>query len=43
MKFVNPLPFVDDIEKSVDFYSDLLGLTVVQDHGNFAMFDSWLS
>ena len=39
MRFVNPLPFVDDIEKSKAFYSDVLGLSIIQDHGNFVMFD----
>lgn len=40
MRFINPLPFVEDIEVSKTFYSEILGLAVLQDHGNFVMFDS---
>ncbi|MEO1678153.1 MAG: VOC family protein [Pseudomonadota bacterium] len=39
MKFVNPLPFVEDVERSRDFYAGVLGLSVLQDHGNFVMFE----
>lgn len=40
MRFVNPLPFVRDIETSKNFYTSTLGLSVVADHGNFVMFES---
>lgn len=40
MKFVNPLPFVDDIERSKHFYATILGLSIIQDHGDFVMFDN---
>ncbi|ABD57009.1 VOC family protein [Jannaschia sp. CCS1] len=40
MRFVNPLPFVDDIETSKSFYSSVLGLSIIQDHGNFVLFDT---
>ena len=39
MQFVNPLPFVADIERSKEFYSGLLGLEVLEDHGNFVKFE----
>ena len=39
MKFVNPLPFVADIARSKRFYSSVMGLAIVQDHGNFVQFD----
>ena len=35
MKFVNPLPFVTDIDRSKRFYSDVPGLRVLEDHGDF--------
>lgn len=40
MQFVNPLPFVADIETSKEFYSELLGLEILEDHGNFIKFES---
>ncbi|MEM9631519.1 MAG: VOC family protein [Pseudomonadota bacterium] len=40
MRFVNPLPFVKDIETSKKFYTSTLGLSVLEDHGNFVMFES---
>jgi catechol 2,3-dioxygenase-like lactoylglutathione lyase family enzyme len=39
MKFVNPLPFVADIDNSKRFYADILGLRIVEDHGNFVRFE----
>jgi catechol 2,3-dioxygenase-like lactoylglutathione lyase family enzyme len=38
MRFVNPLPFVTDIERSKRFYRDMLGLEIIADHGNFVQF-----
>lgn len=40
MKFVNPLPFVTDMKRAEDFYADVLGLKVVQDHGDFVQFEN---
>ncbi|WP_136439511.1 VOC family protein [Pacificoceanicola onchidii] len=40
MKFVNPLPFVRDIETSKRFYSGILGLSIREDHGNVVLFDN---
>lgn len=39
MKFVNPLPFVNDIERSKQFYADTLRLAVLEDHGTFVKFE----
>ncbi|WP_120633795.1 VOC family protein [Ruegeria sp. EL01] len=38
MRFVNPLPFVSDMSRSVVFYREVLGLSVIADHGNFVQF-----
>ncbi|AFL50825.1 catechol 2,3-dioxygenase-like lactoylglutathione lyase family enzyme [Sinorhizobium fredii] len=40
MKFVNPLPFVADISRSKSFYSEVLQLQILEDHGNFVQFDN---
>ena len=40
MRFINPLPFVQDIGKSVAFYKNVLLLNVIQDHGNFVQFEN---
>jgi len=37
---VNPLPFVQDIGVSKKFYGGVLGLTILEDHGNFVLFES---
>jgi catechol 2,3-dioxygenase-like lactoylglutathione lyase family enzyme len=39
MKFANPLPFVADISRSKAFYQTLLQLRIIQDHGNFVLFE----
>jgi catechol 2,3-dioxygenase-like lactoylglutathione lyase family enzyme len=39
MRFINPIPFVRDIQRSTVFYRDILGLTVRADFGNFVLFD----
>jgi catechol 2,3-dioxygenase-like lactoylglutathione lyase family enzyme len=39
MRFLNPIPFVEDIRAATAFYRDILGLTVEQDHGNFVLFE----
>ncbi|WP_299483797.1 VOC family protein [uncultured Roseibium sp.] len=40
MKFVNPLPFVSDIERSKRFYTETLALRILEDHGNFVLFEN---
>lgn len=40
MRFINPIPFVRDINVSKQFYSAVLGLSIVEDHGNFVKFES---
>ncbi len=43
MRFVNPIPFVSDIERSKAFYRDLLGLTILNDFGSFVLFETGFS
>jgi catechol 2,3-dioxygenase-like lactoylglutathione lyase family enzyme len=38
MRFVNPIIFVRDIAVSKAFYTEIIGLTVEQDHGDFVLF-----
>ncbi|WP_457584066.1 VOC family protein [Ensifer canadensis] len=40
MRFINPIPFVRDIDRSRDFYRETLGLTVLEDFGSFVLFDT---
>ncbi len=40
MRFVNPIPFVSDIERSTAFYGDLLGLKILNDFGSFVLFET---
>ena len=40
MRFVNPIPFVRDIETSRAFYQAVMGLRVLEDHGNFVLFET---
>lgn len=39
MRFINPIPFVRDIQRSTAFYRDILGLIVRADFGNFVLFE----
>ncbi|MEM7724261.1 MAG: VOC family protein [Pseudomonadota bacterium] len=39
VSFVNPLPFVKDMARAVAFYRDVVGLTLVEDAGDFARFE----
>ncbi|MEJ6392555.1 VOC family protein [Gymnodinialimonas sp. 2305UL16-5] len=39
MRFVNPIPFVADLPRSVEFYRDVIGLTVIEAHENFVRFE----
>ncbi len=39
MRFVNPIPFVRDIDRSRAFYRDRLGLVIRADFGNFVLFE----
>lgn len=40
MRFVNPISFVNDIERSRTFYRDVLGLRVLKDFGSFVLFET---
>lgn len=40
MRFINPIPFVRNIEISKDFYQNTIGLKIIKDFGNFILFDS---
>lgn len=40
MRFINPIPFVRDIVRSREFYQNRLGLKVLEDFGNFVLFES---
>lgn len=37
---MNPLPFVRDVESSKKFYTGVLGLAILEDHGDFVMFEN---
>lgn len=39
MRFINPIPFVRNIQCSTAFYRDILGLIVQADFGNFVLFE----
>ncbi len=39
VRFVNPLPLVADMARSVAFYRAALGLTVAEDHGDYLRFE----
>jgi catechol 2,3-dioxygenase-like lactoylglutathione lyase family enzyme len=39
MHFVNPIIFVNDINVSKAFYSDVIGLAVEADHGTIVIFE----
>lgn len=38
MRFINPIPFVADIDRARAFYRDVLRLEIREDHGNFVLF-----
>lgn len=40
MKFINPIPFVRDIQRSKAFYQQTIGLKVLEDFGNFVLFET---
>ncbi len=40
MRFINPIPFVRDIKLSRNFYENTLGLKVLEDAGNFVLFET---
>lgn len=39
VSFVNPLPFVKDMARSVAFYRDVVGLTLTENAGDFVSFE----
>jgi catechol 2,3-dioxygenase-like lactoylglutathione lyase family enzyme len=43
LKFINPIVFVKDIRVSKAFYSETLGLKVIEDHGPFILFEDQLA
>lgn len=40
MRFINPIPFVRDIDRSKEFYQERLGLKILKDFGNFVLFET---
>lgn len=40
MRFINPIPFVRDIDRSREFYEKTLGLTLLEDFGSFVLFET---
>jgi catechol 2,3-dioxygenase-like lactoylglutathione lyase family enzyme len=40
MRFINPIPFVRDIDRAREFYQKRLGLTILEDFGNFVLFEA---
>ncbi|WP_105384193.1 VOC family protein [Neorhizobium alkalisoli] len=40
MRFINPIPFVRDIDRSREFYNKRLGLKILEDFGNFVLFET---
>jgi catechol 2,3-dioxygenase-like lactoylglutathione lyase family enzyme len=40
MRFINPIPFVRDINRSKEFYQKRLGLEILEDFGNFVLFET---
>ena len=40
MKFINPIPFVRDIQHSKAFYQEIIGLKVLEDFGSFVLFET---
>ncbi|MBB6485799.1 VOC family protein [Rhizobium lusitanum] len=40
MHFVNPIPFVSDIDRSKAFYRDVMGLKILSDFGSFVLFET---
>ncbi|GAB1581316.1 VOC family protein [Phyllobacterium phragmitis] len=40
MRFVNPIPFVRDINRSKAFYQGRLGLKILEDFGGFVLFET---
>lgn len=40
MRFINPIPFVRDINRSREFYEKRLGLKVLEDLGSFVLFEA---
>ena len=39
LKFVNSIAFVKDIDTAKAFYTEILGLKIVEDHGPFVLFE----
>ncbi len=43
IRFINPIVFVKDVNISKEFYTQVVGLEVVQDHGAFVLFQDHFS
>lgn len=43
IKFINPIVFVQDVNRSREFYSQVVDLEVVEDHGVFVLFQDHFS
>lgn len=39
LKFINSIAFVQDIDVSKTFYTEVLGLKIAEDHGAFVLFE----
>lgn len=39
MRFINPLPFVADLDRARRFYRDVMGLRILEDEGGFIRFE----
>jgi catechol 2,3-dioxygenase-like lactoylglutathione lyase family enzyme len=39
MRFINPIPFVRDIDRARAFYRDVMRLKIRADHGDFVLFE----
>ncbi|MBW9115751.1 VOC family protein [Rhizobium cauense] len=40
MRFINPIPFVRDINRSKEFYRTTIGLKILEDFGTFVLFET---
>jgi catechol 2,3-dioxygenase-like lactoylglutathione lyase family enzyme len=43
MRFINPIPFVRDIQRSKAFYQNVIALKVLEDFGSFVLFETGFS
>ena len=43
LRFINPVVFVKDIERSKQFYQNIIGLDILSDAGMFVLFENHFS